>query len=134
MFLITLYLFLCNFGIFHYFCEYTQKTISLKFSFLLSCSIDFYRFFSIRKILKNPKQLLAFSGFAEIIFISSVMVSSCDSMFMVAKKSSHQYNLLIRYYCYCKQSFKIYYLPWVKWNIFFIHYWQRNWRTVKLLS
>ena len=53
MFLITMYMFLCNFVIYYYFCEYTQRTLYLKFSFLLSCSIDFYRFFSIRKKITN---------------------------------------------------------------------------------
>ena len=83
MFLITVYMFLCNFVIYYYFCEYTQRTISLKFSFLLSCSIDFSRFFSIRKkITNNCLPLLA-----EIICISNVMVSSCSSVFVVCSQN-----------------------------------------------
>ena len=78
-----MYMFLCNFIIYCYFCEYTQRTISLKFSFLLSCSIDFYRFFSIRKkIANNCLPLLA-----EIICVSSVMVSSCSSVFVVCSQN-----------------------------------------------
>ena len=83
MFLITMYMFLCNFVIYYYFCEYTQRTLYLKFSFLLSCSIDFYRFFSIRKkITNNCLPLLA-----EIICISNVMVSSCSSVFVVCSQN-----------------------------------------------
>lgn len=85
MFLITMYMCLCNIGISHYFCECTQNTISLKFSFLLSCSIHFYRFFGIRKI-KIPNNCLHFLGLLKL-FLSTMLQYPVVTLFIVCSQS-----------------------------------------------
>lgn len=91
-----MYLFQCNYGICRYFCDYNQKTISLKFSFLLSCSIDFYTFFSIRKI-KIPNNCLSLLHLLKLFLFGNVMVSSCGSVFIVGSSNKILINITFWY-------------------------------------
>lgn len=95
MFLITMYMCLCNIGISHYFCECTQNTISLKFSFLLSCSIHFYRFFGIRKI-KIPNNCLPFLGLLKL-FLSTMLQYPVVTLFIICSQFKVLINITLWY-------------------------------------